>query len=187
MKNKNQRLVAIAAILFVSAIVLYYLFGRYSALQQRKLSEELLEGTVTAQFDGQGDTSPDAPALSRLIRGKFVELNGDEMTVATRINFPDKNRLLNIRYEITPKTQYLCWPSSMPDSATGQPIPLDETNFILTDETRLFIQGETYLTRDEAIRKFESDKSLVLVGALEKPYVRLQKNRIYQIGIVGCK
>ncbi len=157
-----------------------------------------LAETVNAPFAGFNDTSADAPALNRLIRGKVTEIDESEQTVtiAVYVSFPDTTITRDITFSLTPRTQFLCWATkvTVPD---GNVIDVERAAYLLDENTKLFQNGERRIDIKQAKRHlsqypvqtsgwFQNRYEMSALIALETAYSQYRSNNIFQVALLGC-
>jgi hypothetical protein len=184
--KKNTIAFFLTGLLILIAGVFVYGVFRFRAHQiDQSESRQRPEGVVTGTFGSTKDYSPDDAQLRRLIRGDVTLVEDDYFRLSTMVNWPEKERRMDMRFELSPQTQYLCWPANF-KTANGELISVADSTFLLTDESRLMLQGETPLTKAQAIETLKRSSSVLV--ALEKNYAQVPaRNTAFQIAIVGCK
>lgn len=187
------------AILVVAGILAFYFHQRYISLEQAKqeASRYSLERSVNAVFAGSEDTSADAPALNRLVRGKLTSIDDQQkITVAAYINFPDTHVTRPITLSLTPRTQFLCW-SKTYRSENGATVDVEQAGYLLDENTKLFQRGETQIDLNEAkdiLSKhpmddpttWETEYGMSTLVALEMPFSLNRENHVFQVALLGC-
>jgi hypothetical protein len=187
-------------ILIVAGILAFYFHQRYVSLEQAKqeASRYSLEKSVNAAFAGSEDTSADAPALNRLVRGKLTSIEDKQqrITIATYINFPDTRVTRPITLVLTPRTQFLCW-SKTYRSENGASIDVEQAGYLLDENTKLFQRGEKRIDISEAKSillkhpmddptTWETEYGMSALVALEMPFSLNRENRVFQVALLGC-
>lgn len=190
--------VAGITILVAASILAFYFHQRYVSLEQAKqeASRYSLEKSVNAVFAGSEDTSADAPALNRLVRGKLTSVDDQQITVATYINFPDTRVTRPIILSLTPRTQFLCW-SKIYRTEDGANIDVEQAGYLLDENTKLFQRGEKRIDLNEAKNillkhpmddptTWETEYGMSVLVALEMPFSLNRENRVFQVALLGC-
>ncbi len=187
MKRRSSVALVIGLILLVVVITVYFLF-RLNVQKQELRSTENDTGPMLAQFAGNGlDTQyPDSAALNRLVRGYInnLQFETDVFSLTTLVNWPENYPQLTLSFKVTPTTEYLCWGQDFV-AADGTTTPYEQTLFLLTDNNKLFAEGQQILTKDEAEVALQSGTPVIL--ALNKNYDSSETNTVFQIAIIGCQ
>lgn len=180
--KKNRQFFLIGVVLIVVTVSTVFLLSRRQNQNQFKVPADLR--AVQAQFTNKKDTSPDAPQLNRLVRGSVTQVSGLELTLATLVNWPDKTAKKDIIFTLTDRTEYLCWPTTMNGAK------IEDSVFLLTEQTKLQLQGEKYLTKDQAVELLNKQHSSAIL-ALQKMYVEApghpEANQVFQVAVIGCQ
>jgi hypothetical protein len=192
--------VAGITILVAASILAFYFHQRYVSLEQAKqeASRYSLEKSVNAVFAGSEDTSADASALNRLVRGKLTSVDDQQqqITVATYINFPDTRVTRPITLSLTSRTQFLCW-SKIYRTEDGANIDVEQAGYLLDENTKLFQRGEKRIDLNEAKNillkhpmddptTWETEYGMSVLVALEMPFSLNRENRVFQVALLGC-
>ncbi len=180
--KKNHQFFLLGVLLILITVSMIFLLSRRRTQNQFKVLTDLQ--VVQAQFAKKEDTSPDALQLNRLVRGNVIQVSGLNLTLATLVNWPDKTAKKEVVFTLTDLTEYLCWPTTMNGAK------IEDSGFLLTDQTKLQLQGEKYLTKDQAEEMLNKQHSSVIL-ALQKVYVEApghpEANQVFQVALIGCQ
>jgi hypothetical protein len=176
----------LAGVLLLLAITVIYLFSRIRSEQvARSEAANIPNAVVSGTFGSTTDLSADDSQMRRLIRGSITGIQEDSFLLSTMVNWPQKDRRMNYVIETSPRTEYLCWPSKV-STQGGQEVVVIDATYFLTNETKLFMQGERSLSRAQAEELLEKD-NIVMVALQENFSAKVQAvNTAFQVAILGC-
>lgn len=187
----------VTVILLVATVVAAVLFILSRRLQRQQLLSQpnviVEDGGVAARFVGNGlDTSPDAAVLNRVIRGQVVsadiplieENRTGNLSISVQLNWPNPEPVRQVNFQVIPNTEFLCW-GEVFTAENGTSTQITQTPFLIDDNRKLMVPGETSLDRQTAVEKLLPGREVVL--ALTRDYVLTSSNQAFQVAVIGCQ
>jgi hypothetical protein len=176
----------LAGILLLLAAAVGYLFFRMRSEQvARSEAANLPNAVVNGTFGSTTDLSADDLQMRRLIRGSITSVEDSSFILSTMVNWPQKDRRMNYIIETSPRTEYLCWPSKV-TAQGGQEVVVIDATYLLTSESKLFMQGERPLTKAQATELLQKNNTVMV--ALQENFSAKPGaiNTAFQVAILGC-
>lgn len=185
MKKQSPAFFLAGVLILLAGAVGYLFFHIRSQQVARSEAANLPNAVVSGTFGSTTDLSADDSQMRRLIRGSVTGIQENSFLLSTMVNWPQKDRRMNYTIETSPRTEYLCWPSKVMTSTSTEVVVIDATYF-LTNETKLFMQGERPLTKAQATELLQKN-NLVMVALQENFSAKVQAQNIaFQVAILGC-
>lgn len=181
--EKNRKFILLGVVLIIVSTVVYSLYS-WRKEQITTMNAPQIGGRFVPTASSI-PLSEDEIQASRLLRGVISGLDEEGViTLSAFVNWPDRIQRTEIEILTSSQSQYLCWPSVQ--VFNGQEVNISDSNFFLSDTTRLELVGQTFLNVEKARTMLNSSPKEVLIG-LQKSYSQLGDNIAYQVAIIGCQ